>query len=93
MALREEAIHVRMRAVYAPRYQSERGKLSRATRTALDFVEDEILDDPGPRHHRRELSDGAIVDFSAEDLLVRYRRLSYDVVEFERLVDLRSVEE
>lgn len=81
-----------MRAVYAPRYQSERRKLSRATRTALDFVEDQIVDDPSPRHHRRELSDGAIVDFSAQDLLVRYRRLSDEVVEFERVLDLRSVE-
>ena len=83
---------MRMRAVYAPRYQSERGKLSRATRTALDFVEDMILDNPSPRHHRRELSDGAVVDFSAQDLLVRYRRLSEDVVEFERVLDLRSLE-
>jgi hypothetical protein len=90
--LREEATHVRLRAVYAPRYQTERGKLSRATRTALDFVEEQILDDPGPRHHRRELSDGAVVDFSAQDLLVRYRRLSAEAVEFERVLDLRSVE-
>ena len=37
-----------MRAVYALRYQSERRKLSRATRTALDFVEDQIMK-LGPR--------------------------------------------
>jgi hypothetical protein len=57
----------------------------------LDIAEVEIARDPSPGHHRRELSDGAIVDYSAEDLLIRYRRLGDDVVEFERVLDLRTL--
>lgn len=79
-----------MRVVYSPQYRSVRETLSRATRLALDFAEDEIARDPSPAHHRRELSDGAIVDYSAEDLLIRYRRLA-DVIEFERVLDLKSL--
>jgi hypothetical protein len=78
------------RVVYLPTYRSMRATLSRATRLALDIVEQEIANDPSPGHHRRELSDGAIIDYSAQELLVRYRRLSEDVVEFERVLDLRA---
>lgn len=80
------------RVVYSLRYQSTREALSRATRLALDIAEEEIAKDPSPGHHRRELSDGAVVDYSVEDLLIRYRRLSDDVVEFERFLDLRSLD-
>jgi len=81
-----------VRVVYSPTYQTTRAGLSRATRLALDIAEREIANDPSPGHHRRELSDGAIVDYSAEDILIRYRRLAEDVVEFERVLDLRSLE-
>lgn len=79
------------RVVYSPRYRSARTLLSRATQLALDIAEEEIAKDASPGHRRRELSDGAIVDYSAEDLLIRYRRLSDDVVLFERVLDLRSL--
>ena len=79
------------RVVYSPSYRSARETLSRATRLALDIAEEEIARDPTPGHHRRELSDGAVVDYSAEDILIRYRRLGDDVVEFERVIDLRSL--
>ena len=80
-----------IRVVYSPQYRSESESLSRALRLALEFAEQEIADDPSLGHHRRELSDGAIVDYSVEDLLIRYRRLAVDVIEFERLLDLRSL--
>lgn len=79
------------RVVYSPIYRSARETLSRATRLALDIAEGEIARDPSPGHHRRELADGAIVDYSAEDLLIRYRRIGDDVVEFERVLDFRSL--
>lgn len=80
------------RVVYSPTYLAARRALSRATRLALEIAEQEIATDPTPGHHRRELSDGAIVDYSAEELLIRYRRLADDVVAFERVLDLRSLE-
>ena len=79
-----------MRVVYSPLYRSVRKSLSRATQLALDFAEEEIATDPSPGHHRRETADGAIVDYSIEDVWIRYRRLSEDVVELERVIDLRS---
>lgn len=79
-----------MRLVYSPQYRSVRESLSRATRLALEFAEQEIADDPSPRHHRRETADGAIVDYSVEDVWIRYRRLSDEVVELERVIDLRA---
>lgn len=79
-----------MRVVYSPQYRSVRESLSRATRLALDFAEDEIAKDPSPGHRRRELADGAIVDYSVEDVLIRFRLLSDDVVEFQRVIDLRA---
>lgn len=80
-----------VRVVYSAQYRSMRESLSRGTRLALAFAEEEIAKDPRPGHHRREVSDGAIVDYSAGDLLIRYRRLADDVVEFERVLDLRSI--
>ncbi len=79
-----------MRVVYSPQYRSVRKGLSRATRLALDFAEEEIANDPSLGHHRRETADGAIVDYTVEDVWIRYRRLSDDVVEFERVIDLRA---
>lgn len=81
---------MRMRLVYSPQYRSVRENLARAIRLALDFAEEEIADDPSLRHHRRETADGAIVDFSVEDVWIRYRRLSDEVVELERVIDLRE---
>jgi DNA-binding transcriptional ArsR family regulator len=79
-----------MRVVYALQYQSERERLSRATRLALDFAEQGIANDPSLGHHRRETGDGAIVDYSVEDVWIRYRRLTDEVIEFERVIDLRA---
>jgi len=79
-----------MRVVYSPLYRSVRYSLSRATQLALDFAEEEIANDPSLGHHRRETADGAIVDYSVEDVWIRYRRLGDDVVEFQRVIDLRA---
>jgi hypothetical protein len=87
---REERTNVPMRVVYSPQYRFVRESLSPATRLALDFAEDEIANDPSPRHRRRELEDGTVVDFSVEDVVIQYRRLSDEVVEFERVIDLRA---
>lgn len=80
-----------VRLVYSPKYRLMRANITRATRLAIAFAEQEIADDPSPRHHRRELPDGAIVDYSVQDVLIRYRRLSNEVVELERLLDLRTL--
>jgi hypothetical protein len=79
-----------MRVVYSPLYRSGRESLTRATQLALDFAEEQIANDPSLGHHRRETADGAIVDYTIEDVWIRYRRLSDDVVEFERVIDLRA---
>lgn len=79
-----------MRVAYSPQYRSVRKTLTRATRLALDFAEQEIAVDPSPGHHRRETEDGAIVDYSVEDIWIRYRLLEDGVVFFERVIDLRT---
>lgn len=79
-----------MRAVYSPAYRLVRESLSGAARLALDFAEQEIANEPSLGHHRRETADGAIVDYSVEDVWIRYRRLTDDVVQFERVIDLRA---
>ena len=79
-----------MRVVYSPQYRSVRASLSGVTQLALDFAEQEIAHDPSLGHHRRETADGAIVDYSIEDVWIRYRRLADEVVEFERVIDLRA---
>jgi hypothetical protein len=43
-----------------------------------------------PVDDRRERPDGSIWDYSAEDIYVVYRRVSENLVEFERLIDLRA---
>ena len=78
-----------IRVVYSRQYRLVRESLPRATRLALDFAEQEIANDPSLGHHRRETADGAIVDYSVEDVWIRYRRLTDEVVEFERVIDLR----
>jgi hypothetical protein len=87
---REGRTSVPMRMVYSPLYRSVRQTLSRATQLALDIAEEEIATDPSPGHHRRETGDGAIVDYSVEDVWIRYRRLNDEVVELERVIDLRA---
>ncbi len=79
-----------MRVVYSPQYRSVRENLTAATQLALAIAEDEIAKDPSLGHRRRELRDGAIIDYSVEDVLIRYRLLSDEVVEFQRAIDLRA---
>jgi hypothetical protein len=90
MMLGREQEPVPIRLIYSLQYRSVRRSLSRATRLALEFAEQEIAADPNPGHHRREIADGSIVDYSVEDVLIRYRRLSDEVVELERVIDLRA---
>ena len=79
-----------MRVVYSRQYRTARATLSPATRWVLNFAEEEIANDPSLGYRRRQLDDGSIIDFSAEDLVIRYRLLSDEVVEFERVIDLRA---
>lgn len=79
-----------MRVVYSPEYRSVKESFSGAARLALDFAEQEIANEPSLGHHRRETADGAIVDYSVEDVWIRYRRLIDNVVQFERVIDLRA---
>jgi hypothetical protein len=75
---------------YSDQYNRVRATFTRATRLAIEFVEDEIARDPSLGPHRRERPDGSIWDYSAEDIYVVYRRVSENLVEFERLIDLRA---
>jgi hypothetical protein len=75
---------------YADEYLRVRRKLTRATRIAVEVVEDEIAREPELGHHRRRLDDGTILDYSAEDVYVIYDRSESGAVEFRRLLDLRA---
>jgi len=81
-----------VRVRYSREYMRVREKLDPLAVLALEIVEDEIARDPGIGHHRRQIRDGAIFDYSGGegDILVRYRRISPEVVEFEKVKDLRN---
>lgn len=81
-----------VRVRYAQEYLRVREKLDRLAILALEIVEDEIARDPDVGHHRRQIRDGAVFDYSAGegDILVRYRRIGPNLVEFEKVKDLRN---
>jgi len=81
-----------VRVIYAKEYLRVRDQLDALARRALEEVEEAIALDLGVGLHRQQIRDGAIFDYSGlqGDLLVRYRRLIPDVVEFEAMKDLRN---
>ena len=81
-----------VRVVYAREYLRVRDQLDSLAVRALEEVENEIALDPAIGSHRQQIRDGAIFDYHGlqGDLIVRYRNLTTEVVEFERLKDLRN---
>jgi hypothetical protein len=78
--------------MYSLEYQRVRSQLDSLARRALEQVEEDIAFDPTVGPHRQQTSDGAVFDYHGlrGDLIVRYRRLAADLVEFEALKDLRN---
>jgi hypothetical protein len=81
-----------VRVMYSLEYRRVRMRLDSLARRALEEIEDAIADDPELGPHRQQIADGAIFDYHGlqGDLVVRYRRLRPDLVEFEALKDLRN---
>jgi len=81
-----------VRVIYSPEYLRVRNQLDSLAVRALEEVEDTIAFDPAPGPNRQQIRDGAIIDYHGlqGDLIVRYRRLKAEVVEFEVLKDLRN---
>jgi hypothetical protein len=73
-------------------YRWQKANLSRADQLQLRYAEFGIGLDPSPGHHRTELPDGGIADYSAEGLLIEYHRLSLTTVELYRVYDLKAIE-
>lgn len=81
-----------VRVTYSLEYLRVRNRLDSLAVRALEGVEDAIAFDPAVGPNRQQIRDGAIFDYDGlqGDLIVRYRRLSAQVVEFEALKDLRN---
>lgn len=81
-----------VRVIYSQEYRRVRTRLDALAKRALEEIEDAIAQDPEQGPHRQQIADGAIVDYHGlqGDLVVRYRLLSVEVVEFEALKDLRN---
>ena len=76
---------------YSPEYQRVRDQLDPLARRALEQIEDDIAADPELGPYRRPIGD-SIADFHGlqGDLIVVYRRLGDDLVEFRQLRDQRN---
>ncbi len=81
-----------VRVIYSPEYLRVRNQLDPLAVRALGEVEDNIAFDPAVKSNRQQIRDGAIIDYHGlrGDLIVRYRQLKAEVVEFEALKDLRN---
>lgn len=81
-----------VRVIYSPEYLRVRNQLDSLAVRALEEVEDGIALDPSLGPNRQQIRDGAIFDYHGlqGDLIVRYRTLTAEVVEFEALKDLRN---
>jgi hypothetical protein len=76
--------------VRTDRYIAARESLRSDGRVALWLVEDAIAADPDHTVRRRIRNDGAVIDWSAEGLLVAFRRLGPNRVELLDVVDLKD---
>ena len=82
---------MRARVVYSQEYLSVRHQLDSLARRALEEIEDAIAEDPDIGPYRQQIGD-AIYDYHGlkGELIVRYRRVSLEVVEFAALKDMRN---
>ena len=69
----------------------ERGRqvLNANARVSLPYALERIEDDPTAPFRRRIRSDGAIIDFGAEGLLIAYRILDSERVELLEVADVK----
>jgi hypothetical protein len=81
-----------VRVSYSPSYLRVRNQLDSLAVRALEEVEDGIAFDPAVGPHRQQIPDGSIFDYHGlqGDLIVRYRPLGAEAVQFEALRDLRN---
>lgn len=82
---------MRVRVTYSLEYRSVRDRLDSLARRALEEVEDAIADDPEVGPHRQRIGDW-IFDYHGlkGDLIVRYRWLNPEAIEFSGLKDMRN---
>lgn len=71
-------------------YEESRARLSRNAKATLGIVEDGIARDPYHRTRRRDRADGAVIDYSAEGLLVAFRVLDPALAELIDVSDLKQ---
>lgn len=82
---------MRVRVRYLREYLRVRDQLDSLALRALEQIEDDIAEDPELGPHRRQIGD-SIYDFHGlqGDLIVQYRRVDLERVEFQRLRDQRN---
>jgi len=82
---------MRVRVAYAREYRSVRDRLDPLARRALEEIEDSIAENPEVGPYRRQIGDW-IFDFHGlqGDLIVRYRWLNPEAIEFSGLKDMRN---
>ncbi len=78
------------RLVPTDRYLLAKEGLSANARVALQYVEQGVADDPDHRFRRHERADEAVIDWSAEGLLVAYRRVGPDTVHLLDVIDIKG---
>ena len=78
------------RVVSTDTYLVAKARLSANARVALQYVEQGVSDDPDHRFRRHERADGAVVDWSAEGLLIAFRRVSADTVHLLDVIDIKD---
>jgi len=71
-------------------YLRAKADLRPDARVALRIVEDAIADDMDHRYRRRERADGAVIDWSAEGLLVAFKRTGPETGELIDVIDLKD---
>lgn len=82
---------MRVRVAYSPEYRSVRNRLDSLARRALEEVEDAIAEDPAVGQHRQQIGEW-IFDYHGlqGDLIVRYRWVNPEAIEFSALKDMRN---
>jgi hypothetical protein len=82
---------MRVRVAYSPEYRWVRDRLDSLAVRALEEVEAGIAADPELGLHRRQIGEWFYDLHGLQgDLIVRYRRLSPEAIEFSEVRDMRN---